>query len=122
MNNDAIDFLKSAESYEEAQRFWRGLWEEVSQGREVGWQTPWLQEPPATLRDGNPIFTAWSHALRRGIRIIQREPSSHVPDLTYWLDVFGGNLREPNAVEELVLNCSPRSEIIHPLKALMSSW
>lgn len=116
------DFLQSPQAYEEARRFWRLLWEEARSQHHSNWRTPWLNEPTAALRDGNPIFTAWSPVLRRGVRIVQRPASAGVPDLSYWLDVFGGALHEPDAVEELVLNCSPTLELEPQLRALLSSW
>ena len=88
----------------------------------LGLADPWLNEPVAALRDGNPIFTAWSPPLRRGVRIVQRPANTDVPDLGYWLDVFGGDLHEPDAVEELVVNCSPAVELVPRLRALLSSW
>ena len=116
------DFLESSRPYEQARSFWRSLLEEAQMRHDVRWQIPWLNELPAELQDGNPIFTAWSPLLRRGLRVIQRRPSVELPDLGYWLDVFGGGLHEPGAVEELVLNCSPSVELVPQLQALMSSW
>lgn len=54
--------------------------------------------------------------------MIQRPASLSVPDLSCWLDVFGGGLHEPDSVEELVVNCSPTLELRSQLRALLSSW
>ena len=116
------DFLESGPAYEEARRFWRSLWEEAQSPHASDWQTPWLAEPVAALQDGNPIFTAWSPPLRRGVRIVQRPASRDVPDLGYWLDMFGGDGHEPDAVEELVVNCSPAVELVPRLRSLLSRW
>jgi hypothetical protein len=118
----SVDFLTSPEKYEEARAFWRSLLEEAQMRCDSKWQEPWLKEPPAELRDGNPIFTAWSPVFRRGLRVIQRPASLQIPDLSFWLDVFGGDLHEAGAVEELVLNCAPAIDLVPQLERLIFSW
>lgn len=116
------NFLESPRTYEQARCFWRSIWEDAQSQHGLEWQVPWLSEPPAALQDGNPIFTAWSPQLRRAVRVIQRTPISGIPDLSYWLDVFGGELHEPDAVEELVVSCAPAVELVPELSAVLSDW
>ena len=70
------DFLKDARAYSAAQQYWEAAWAQVlsQTGSETGWETYWMKNP---LANGNPIFTARSPTLRRGVRIIQEEPGEH---------------------------------------------
>ena len=71
----ASDFLKDKRQYHQAERYWRELWDRLvgETGVAEQWSTPWLGAP---LRDGDPMFSAVAPALRRGVHVIQHEPTS----------------------------------------------
>ena len=89
-------FLENKREYQRAVRHWEELWSEFEPlERELAeWRSPWMANDPI---DGNPIFTAFSPILRRGIRVIQHAPSSGSLELDYWLDTFGGKITDPRS-------------------------
>ena len=71
-------FLEESSDYDASVREWRTVWDSIDAfAREYeGWAIPWVDE---SMRDGNPILSAWSEKLRRGIRIIQhQDPNAFV--------------------------------------------
>jgi len=118
------DFLKDDRSYNEAVRYWEDLWlktDEVSR-KLGGWKYPWMSRQfvdGTEIRDGNPIFSAWSPQLRKGLRVIQYEPTKDSCELSFWLDDCGENA---DCVQELVVACGLSDESSILAFTLMSSW
>lgn len=116
-------FLVDAEEYQLSERCWRDLWCEIDSiaGPSFGWTSPWLIAS-ARLRDGNPIFTAVSPKLRRGIRVIQEDPIDLKPEFCAWLDTFGGDITDPDAIHELVISCTLSAEATGFARSLFLRW
>jgi len=116
-------FLADAAVYEAAQARWRQLWERVvcAHPHEAEWQVPWFAPEFANgtpMRDGNPIFTAVSPTLRRGVRVIQHEPATDQLEFDNWTDTFQGD--EP--IAELVISCALSEEAEERAYELMRRW
>ena len=116
-------FLADAAEYESAQARWRRLWQRIvaEEKREAEWQVPWFAPEfvnGTPMRDGNPIFSAVSPTLRRGVRIIQHEPGGDELELEYWLDTFQGD--EP--IAELVISCALSEQAEDKAAKLIHSW
>ena len=101
------NFLKHDEEYEASVRFWINPWDRVDEfnRKSFGWTYPWVGTGSPLIKDGNPIFSAISPGLRRGVRIIQAEPIDSELDIQVWLDRFGGDVTDPTSVHELVIAC-----------------
>jgi hypothetical protein len=115
------DLLKDSSAYARAQRHWEAVWMKVLSTTDLAqaWQSPWMSNP---FPDGNPIFTAVSPSLHRGVRIIQEEPGEpDDTDLDWWLDHFGEQ-NEPDAIHELVIACCPSRENAAQIEHLLSQW
>ena len=68
-------FRRSRLEYEMSIRFWsEEVWDRIPPYVREGWTTPWFARQRPELEDGNPIFSAWSPYLHRGIQIVQIEP------------------------------------------------
>jgi hypothetical protein len=117
------DFLDNPDSYRAAQDYWRNLWLKTAPGARVydQWQEPWMTEIPS-LQDGNPIFSAWSPQLRKGIRVIQDPPTSEKPEIQVRLDTFGGPITDPGSIRELVIACALSTETAAIALSLMDAW
>jgi hypothetical protein len=116
-------FLADPADYERAQARWRQLWEQLvaTEKQQGQWQVPWFVPEfvnGTPVRDGNPIFSAMSPTLRRGLRIIQHEPTSDELELDYWLDTFEGD--EPMA--ELVISCALSVQAEQRAADLIRTW
>jgi hypothetical protein len=116
-------FLADAAEYEAAQARWRRLWEKLlaAEKSEAEWKEPWFVAEfvnGAALRDGNPIFSAIAPALRRGVRIIQHEPTTDHLELEYWLDTFQGD----EAIAELVISCALSDQAEQRAAELIRCW
>lgn len=118
------DFLENRVQYAEAASRWRQLWSTLvpSRGSICGWREPWLNDGGVHLRDGNPIFSAYSPAQRKGVRIIQHAPTSNELEFEYWLDTTGGGDTDPESIQELVISCALCSEALTRAKALIREW
>jgi hypothetical protein len=116
----AADFLKDERRYRQAERYWRDLWNQLvgELGVTEQWRTPWLGEP---LRDGDPMFSAVSPALRRGVHIIQHEPTSEALELEAWVDHFGEEGKD-DVIEQLVISCALSEEAAARARQLLRSW
>jgi hypothetical protein len=115
------DFLKDGGAYASAQRHWETVWTNVlsTTDQAAAWQSPWMRNP---FPDGNPIFTAVSPSLRRGVRIIQEELGrADDTDLDWWLDYFGEK-DDPDAIHELVIACCPSGENAAQIEHLLRQW
>jgi hypothetical protein len=114
------DFLTNPRQYQRAERYWRELWDRL--GRETGvaeqWRTPWLATP---LRDGDPIFSAVSTALRRGVHIIQHAPTCDAVELEAWVDRFGEQDKD-EVIEQLVISCALSEEAAAVAQQLVHRW
>ena len=116
-------FLADAAAYESAQARWRQLWETLvaAEKLEAEWKVPWFVPEfvnGTPMRDGNPIFTAVSPTLRRGVRIIQHEPTTDQLELDYWLDTF----RSDETISELVISCALSDQAEQQASHLIRAW
>jgi len=57
------------------------------------------------IKDGNPIFSAISPDLRRGVRIIQLEPYEPGLDFQVWFENTEDDPLDPENIQELVIAC-----------------
>lgn len=114
------DFLKNTQQYQHAERYWEDLWERLvaQTGAAEKWEHPWLGAP---LRDGDPIFSAVSSTLGRGVHVIQHEPTSDGLELVWWLDKFGEEGIDP-MIEQLVISCALSQEAAAKAYELIWSW
>ena len=103
-------------AYDRARASWAARWEEAFGRRTIqvdGWTVPWVDE---SWRDGNPIFSAWSPVLRRGVRVLHHDQADA---FTYWEDTFGEG---PDAVRELVIACALTEGSFVRARALWAEW
>lgn len=124
-NNLFPDFLVNPEQYELSERFWKDLWERIDPDHRdrFAWTSPWLGTGSPEIKDGNPIFSAHSPKLGRGIRVIQEEPTGSELDMpVWWLDTFGGDITDPNRIDELVISCVLTDVASRVALDLMSPW
>ena len=100
-------FLEDPEHYEQSEQYWRRLWAEVvsDAGGWHTWLTPWMGTGAPHIKDGNPIFSAISPVLRRGVRVIQLEPYEPGLDFQVWFEDTEPNPLDPENVHELVIAC-----------------
>lgn len=101
--------------HDEHARQWRALWERLAPVRRQvdEWQTPWLDE---SWKDGNPMFSAWSPKVRRGIRILQHPDTK---GFVVWRDRFGEGSQR---VDEVVISCERNPESMSKVARLIESW
>ena len=118
------NFLNDRAQYERSEGYWVDLWRQIDQlDREIyRWAYPWLGTGSPTIRDGNPIFSAYTPALNRGVRVVQQEPLDERLDIQAYLDFFGGNLGDPDSVSELVIACTLSAEAAKIALDLMRPW
>jgi hypothetical protein len=118
------DFLLNERVYLDAGQHWVGLWDQVAADSRVsnGWTQPWFQPLPPSISEGNAIFSAVSHRLRRGIRVIQSAPTESGLEFVAYLDTFGGSPFDPNAIHELVISCGLSDEAARVSLSLIVPW
>ncbi len=118
------DFLHDDRAYALAERFWVDLWQQVDpHGRaNFGWRQPWFEPLPRELSEGNPIFSAVSPRLRRGIRVIQSEPTESGLEIVSYPDTFGGPVYDPASINELVISCVLSDVAASSALNLMRQW
>jgi hypothetical protein len=116
-------FLVDEAIYAHSEKFWHQLWDRVdaSARDRFGWVQPWFQPLPRELAEGNPIFSAVSKQLRRGIRVIQHEPTKKEVEIQAWLDSFGGD-HDSTRIEELVISCALSDLSAEAALGLMVPW
>ncbi len=125
MNVPYPNFLTDPQEYQAAQALWQKRWNNLIEHRGEAnlWKSPWLGTTFADgtpMLDGNPIFSAYSLARRRGIRIIQFELVNDPKEMSVWIDKFAPN--EPEEVSELVIACVLSDETLHTAINLMDQW
>lgn len=140
------DFLTSPARYAASQAHWAILWRKITATTATtapgvaaqGWTTPWVGTGHPEIRDGNPIFSAWSPSQRRGIRIIQWGPqdieglspeelAERELGIAVYVDYFAGNATswvagETETVKELVMSCALTRESEARARELMMAW
>ncbi len=118
------NFLRDSCQYALSERHWVGLWQDVNPSARIakGWKQPWFEPLPASLGEGNPIFSAVSRMLRRGIRVIQHEPTDSGVEIQAWFDTFGGGTGDPDRIEELVISCALSNAASGVAQSLMEPW
>jgi hypothetical protein len=101
-------FLQDAQEYALAEKYWIDRWHQIegTTRSRFGWQQPWFHPLPPNISQGNPIFSAVSPQLKRGIRVIQHEPTSASLEIQAWPDTFGGSVTDPESIRELVIACA----------------
>jgi hypothetical protein len=124
VNNLFPHFLEDPEQYRLSERHWQDLWGRTDPfDRETyRWTHPWLGTGSPDLKDGNPIFSAYSPVLGRGVRVVQTEPVGPGLDIQAWLDTFGGDITDPDRILELVISCTVSHAASEIALSLMSSW
>jgi len=99
-------FLESRNEYLLLVNYWSHMWNSLPADAREGWITPWFSRLDPDLEEGNPIFSAWSPRLMRGVQVIQLAPQEQSNDeLHRWIDWFGGDSRNPDAIQKLVITC-----------------
>jgi hypothetical protein len=118
------NFLNDPDQYRLSSEHWENLWQETDRHNRAvfGWRFPWVGTGSPTIRDGNPIFSADSPTLRRGIRIIQHEPTEPGLEIQAWLDSYGGRSSDPESIEELVIACALSDAASCAALSLMDVW
>jgi hypothetical protein len=124
VNHLYSNFLSDDREYRLSEEHWVRLWEQVDPpGRaRFGWHQPWFQPLPRSLGEGNPIFSAVSPMLRRGIRVIQHAPTEPGLEIQAWPDCFGGSSSDPDRIEELVISCALSDQASEVVLSLMEPW
>ena len=117
-------FLTDPWIYREAEAYWLKIWESIdpSVRGAYQWTTPWVHTGSPEILDGNPIFSAVSRTLARGIRIIQHEPTSGDLEIQAWPNRFGGNVGDPESIHELVIACALSDSAAAHAGLLMDQW
>jgi|RhiMetdeSRZDD1v2_1073273.scaffolds.fasta_scaffold49377_5 hypothetical protein len=119
------DFLDDSNVYRQVVEYWRDLWtrlEPLKRGQ-LEWIEPWLSTGAPTILDGNPIFSAYSPKLRKGIRVVQYPPASADDvEFDYWLDTYGGDITDPQSIQELVISCALSEESARLSRLVIEPW
>lgn len=110
------DFDTNPQAYERSVREWQDLWDSMDGfARDLhAWTAPWLD---TSMRDGNPIFSAWSPRLRRGLRIIQHDDAE---TFVVWRNTFAKGTQD--AVDELTIDCALTDDHVHQAADLIAKW
>jgi len=118
------NFLHDERIYAQAESFWVDLWNRVDglDRHRNGWRQPWFQPLPPDVGEGNPIFSAVSPVLRRGIRILQSEPTEKGVEYFAYPDTFGGAVFVPGVISEWVISCALSDEAAHYALSQIRQW
>ena len=116
------DFLTDEAVYRDVERYWIELWEKIDPNVRDRWAQPWFQPLPPSISEGNPIFSAVSPCMRRGIRVIQSAPAEKGLEFVAYPDTFGGSVYEPNTIHELVISCALSDVAARVALSLMRPW
>jgi hypothetical protein len=118
-------FLDDPNVYAQAVAYWRDLWTCVNPitRTQREWLEPWLSPGAPTLCDGNPIFSAASRQLRKGVRVVQYPPASaDAVEFDWWLDTYGGAISDPQSIQELVITCALSEEAALCCRSVIDRW
>ena len=117
-------FLEDEALYDLSVQFWKDLWVEVlaTAWADEEWYTPWVGTGGPEIRDGNPIFSAYSPTLKRAVRIVQEEPYKPGLDFQFWLDNTGNPFTDPNSISELVIACVLSDAAAAEARNLLPDW
>lgn len=112
------DFLKNEQVYAQAVQHWLDLWASIDPAMREGngWQQPWFQPLMPEVAEGNPIFSAYSPSLRRGIRVLQAEPTRDRVEFFAYMDTFA------KTINEVVISCALSDEACNLALDLMRPW
>jgi hypothetical protein len=116
------NFLHDQSVYADVEQFWINLWERIDATVRDGWQTPWFEPLPPSISEGNPIFSAVSPSLKRGIRVLQSEPTEKGLEFMAYPDTFGGSIFDPSTIHELVISCALSDEADRIARSLIVRW
>lgn len=117
------DFLVNGDEYHNAEAYWIRRWNElIKNDPDTDWSYPWISTGAPDLLDGNPIFSAVSLSKRRGVRIIQHEPTSEKVEIQAWPDLVGGKFSDPDAIRELVISCALSDAAAELALAMIRPW
>ena len=116
-------FLDDPQVYRQAVTYWRDLWAHLAPRTHArGWITPWLTTGHPTICDGNPIFSAWAPAHRKGLRVIQYAPTSEALECASWFDTVGGDATDPQRIHELVITCALSDGAAQKARQIIEAW
>jgi hypothetical protein len=115
-------FLRDEQAYRNAELYWIEVWQAIDSEIRKPWSQPWFQPLPPSIGEGNPIFSAVSLELRRGIRIIQFAPTEKGLEFVAYPDTFGGSISDPNSIRELVISCALSDVAVRVALSLMHPW
>jgi hypothetical protein len=116
------NFLRDEDVYRQVEQYWIDLWTKIDPKIRYRWEQPWFQPLPPSISEGNPIFSAFSSLLRRGIRVLQSEPAEEGLELLAYPDTFGGSIYDPSAIHELVISCALSDAAARVAVSLMLPW
>ncbi len=117
------DFLANSDEYRRVENYWISRWNDIMKNRlDSDWSYPWISTGAPDLLDGNPIFSAVSPSKRRGVRIIQHEPTSDKVEILAWTDLVGGKFHDPDAIQELVISCALSDAAADFAAAMIGPW
>jgi hypothetical protein len=121
-------FLEDRNEYARVAEYWvREVWEQIDPYARsaFAWRQPWAEvdwEKHEVLRDGNPIFSAYSAQEQKAIRVIQHPPTSPDIEFEMWLDTFGGPSSDADAIQELVISCALSEEVREQAYRRIKQW
>ena len=123
INHIYENFLNDINQYRAAEEYWRRpMGKKPRRLSSTPWSSPWISTGSPDCLDGNPIFSAVSPAKRRGIRVIQHEPTSVKVEIQAWPDFVGGNFSDPEAIQELVISCALSEAAADLAMSLIRPW
>lgn len=118
------NFLSDISEYRASESYWEAVWLRTDKDmlKNYNWTHPWVSTGSSDCLDGNPIFSALSASLRRGVRIIQNEPTTQRLEIQAWPDFVGGSYYDPDAIHELVISCALSEAAADWAMSLLRSW
>lgn len=111
------DFLEDERVYAQAVQHWLDLWKSIDPAMREGnrWEQPWFPALLPDVAEGNPIFSAYSPSLKRGIRVLQAEPTRDRVEFFAYMDTFG-------KINELIISCALSDAASDLAMDLMKPW
>ena len=121
------NFLSEPHEYQLAVKYWRDRCRQILHlsGKQNQWK-PWLNThflDGTSFFDGNPIYSLVSEDKRKGLRIVQEEPTTDEVEISAWMDTYGdsGNGFD-DSIKELVIVCALSKESMNIASALIKAW